>query len=64
VSRFFEYSLQPWDVAAGSFLVKEAGGKVCDFNGGSNFIFDEEIIATNANIFEEIKEVIIGILAE
>lgn len=61
---FFEYSLQPWDVAAGAFLVDEAGGKVCDFNGGNNFIFDEEIIATNSNIFNKIKEIISGILSK
>jgi myo-inositol-1(or 4)-monophosphatase len=28
---FYEYSLSPWDVAAGAFLVQQAGGKVCDF---------------------------------
>jgi myo-inositol-1(or 4)-monophosphatase len=30
---FYEYCLQPWDVAAGAFLVQQAGGKVTDFNG-------------------------------
>jgi len=51
---FFEYSLSPWDVAAGSLLVKEAGGKVTDFSGGSNHIFGREIIATNPKIFKEL----------
>ena len=31
---FFEYSLQPWDIAAGLLLVQEAGGITCDFSGG------------------------------
>jgi myo-inositol-1(or 4)-monophosphatase len=55
---FYEYSLQPWDVAAGIILVKEAGGKLCDFKGENNFLFGEEIIATNPFIFNELKDLI------
>ena len=33
---FFEYSLQPWDIAAGLLLVQEAGGITCDFSGGQD----------------------------
>lgn len=44
---FFEYNLQPWDVAAGALIVKEAGGMVSDFNGGSDYIFGRQIIAGN-----------------
>jgi myo-inositol-1(or 4)-monophosphatase len=36
---FFEFGLKPWDMAAGTLLVKEAGGKVTDFEGGEDFIF-------------------------
>ncbi len=50
---FYEYSLSPWDVAAGAFLVQQAGGKVSDFSGENNYIFGKEIIATNLNIFDE-----------
>lgn len=42
---FFEYNLKPWDVAAGSFLVQMAGGKVTDFTGGDNFLFGGELVA-------------------
>lgn len=46
---FFEYSLNAWDVAAGAFLVQEAGGKVSDFSGGTNYLFGREIyVATDA----------------
>lgn len=48
---FYEYSLQPWDVAAGAFIVQQAGGKVCDFSGENNYIFGKEIIATNSQIY-------------
>jgi len=52
---FYEYGLQAWDVAAGAFLVQQAGGKVCDFKGKNNYIFGQEIIATNPNNFLEFK---------
>jgi myo-inositol-1(or 4)-monophosphatase len=42
---FFEYNLNPWDVAAGAFIVQEAGGKVTDFKGENNFLFGGELIA-------------------
>ncbi len=51
---FFEYSLSPWDVAAGSLLVKEAGGRVTDFSGGANHVFGREIMATNKLIADEL----------
>ena len=53
---FFEYSLSPWDVAAGSLLVQEAGGRVTDFSGSNKHIFGKEIIATNAGIYNELLE--------
>ncbi len=42
---FFEYNLNPWDVAAGSFLVQQAGGTVTDFKGGKDFLYGREICA-------------------
>ncbi len=42
---FFEYNLNPWDVAAGAFLVQQAGGTVTDFSGGTNFLYGREICA-------------------
>ena len=50
---FYEYGLSPWDVAAGSLIVQQAGGEVSDFSGGDNFIFGKEIVSSNGNIFEE-----------
>ncbi len=55
---FYEYSLSPWDVAAGAFIVEQAGGKVSDFSGKKNYIFGKEIIASNSNIFDEFKGVV------
>ena len=49
---FFEYGLNAWDVAAGALLVQEAGGKVCDFSGGDQFIEKKEILASNDGVFD------------
>ena len=54
---FFEYNLKPWDVAAGTLIVQEAGGKVTDFRGGNDFVFGRELIA-GCEMFLELKEVI------
>ena len=50
---FFEYGLSPWDVAAGILLVQNAGGRVCDFRSGMDFIFGKEIVATNGIVHDE-----------
>lgn len=50
---FYEYSLKPWDVAAGQFLVKQAGGQVCDFSGGSRYLHGREIVCGPANLLEK-----------
>lgn len=55
---FYEYGLQPWDVAAGLFLVKQSGGKVCDFSGGSNYLFGKEIVATNTLVHEQFMNIL------
>jgi myo-inositol-1(or 4)-monophosphatase len=55
---FYEYSLSPWDVAAGALLVKQAGGVVSDFKKGDNFIFGREIVATNASVYDEFINIV------
>ncbi len=61
---FYEYSLSPWDVAAGAFIVQQAGGKIADFSGNNNYIFGKEIIATNSNTFDEFLDVVKDIMKE
>ncbi|MCP4123363.1 MAG: inositol monophosphatase [Bacteroidetes bacterium] len=55
---FFEYSLSPWDVAGGAFIVEMAGGKVTDFEGGNNWLFGREIVAGNGLIHAPCLETI------
>ena len=55
---FFEYSLNPWDVAAGVIIVQEAGGIVTDFSGGDNYLFGKKIIASNPHIAGELRKIL------
>lgn len=55
---FYEYGLNAWDVAAGAFIVQQAGGKVSDFKGGNEFVFGKEIVASNALVHEKFMDVV------
>jgi myo-inositol-1(or 4)-monophosphatase len=50
---FYEYGLNSWDVAAGAFIVQQAGGRVTDFSGNNNYLFGRELIATNHHLHQE-----------
>jgi myo-inositol-1(or 4)-monophosphatase len=45
-------------VAAGSFLVKQAGGKVTDFSGGADYVFGGTLVSSNSLVHQEMLEVI------
>jgi len=53
---FWELKLKPWDVAAGSLIVREAGGVISDFSGTRFSILDDEILATNGRIHPHMLE--------
>jgi myo-inositol-1(or 4)-monophosphatase len=55
---FFEFGLQPWDVAAGIIIMQEAGGKVADMKGSNNFLFGKEIVTGNPYVFDEFLSVL------
>lgn len=55
---FWELKLNPWDVAAGTLIVVEAGGRISDFRGQSFSIFDPETLATNGFIHEAMIDVL------
>ena len=57
---FFEKGLQPWDVAAGSLLVTEAGGLVGNFTGEADFLDQHECLAGNPKVYGQL----VGILGK
>ncbi|OYQ40761.1 inositol monophosphatase [Rhodoferax sp. TH121] len=57
---FFELGLQPWDVAAGSLLVTEAGGLVGNFTGEAEFLDQQEMLAGTPRVYGQL----VGLLSK
>ena len=55
---FFETGLSPWDVAAGSLLVTEAGGLVGNFTGEPEFLEHKECLAGNPRIYGQLVPIL------
>ncbi|MCI0531420.1 MAG: inositol monophosphatase [candidate division Zixibacteria bacterium] len=55
---FWEFKLNPWDLAAGVLLVEEAGGKVTDYSGQPYDVFAGEILASNGKIHRQMEKVL------
>jgi myo-inositol-1(or 4)-monophosphatase len=53
---FWEYKLAPWDVAAGTLIVTEAGGRVTDTEGGGSWRSGSRVLASNGAIHEAMLE--------
>lgn len=54
---FWEQDLKPWDIAAGTILVEEAGGRVTDFAGGTFSSRRPQLLATNGKIHDEMLRI-------
>ena len=54
---YWEIGLAPWDMAAGTLLVREAGGLVADFNGSEQFMDSGNIVCGNPRCFKAILQV-------
>jgi myo-inositol-1(or 4)-monophosphatase len=63
---YFEAGVQPWDIAAGVLLVREAGGRVCDFRGASPARMDiaeargRQVVAGNVKLVEPLQKTIVS----
>lgn len=55
---FFECGLKPWDMAAGSLLVQEAGGLVADYRGEGDFLKRHEIVAGAPKVFAQLMQLL------
>lgn len=55
---FWEYNLNPWDIAAGYLIVEEAGGSITNFKGEPYSIYDKETLATNGHLHQPMLDVI------
>jgi len=55
---FWEAGLSQWDMAAGVLLIREAGGLVCDYDGGQDYLNTGNIVAANPKIFEDMMTIV------
>jgi myo-inositol-1(or 4)-monophosphatase len=58
IDGFWELGLSPWDMAAGSLLISEAGGLVGDLSGEPNYLTSGNIIGGNPKIFAQLLQII------
>jgi myo-inositol-1(or 4)-monophosphatase len=55
---FFETGLNPWDVAAGSLLITEAGGLIGNFTGEADFLYQREAVAGNPKVYGQLVQLL------
>ncbi|MCC7151864.1 MAG: inositol monophosphatase [Rubrivivax sp.] len=55
---FFETGLSPWDVAAGSLIITEAGGLVGNFTGESDFLHQREVVAGTPKVYGQLVQIL------
>ncbi|MCV6603879.1 MAG: inositol monophosphatase, partial [Porticoccaceae bacterium] len=55
---FWEMHLKPWDIAAGILLIKEAGGLVCDFQGGESYMKTGHVVAASPRLLKPTLKVV------
>ncbi len=61
---FWEAALSPWDLAAGTLIVREAGGRVTDFRGGTFDLAAGELLASNGALHAEMMSLLASVGAK
>lgn len=60
---FWEWRLKPWDTAAGTLIVREAGGTTSDFRGGAFDLYGEQTLASNGHLHTAMISILAARLA-
>jgi myo-inositol-1(or 4)-monophosphatase len=55
---FFEVGLSPWDIAAGSLMITEAGGLVGNFTGEPDYLYQREIVAGTPRVYGQLVQIL------
>lgn len=63
LDAYWEFGLNPWDMAAGILLVEEAGGRCADMRGGPRHLRGKHILADNGLIHEEMLQIFSEVFA-
>ena len=56
LDAFWETNLQPWDIAAGTLLVQEAGGRISDFSEKEDFLKNGQVVAATPKLYQPVLE--------
>ncbi|KTD65791.1 inositol monophosphatase family protein [Legionella spiritensis] len=59
---FWEFGLRPWDIAAGSLLIKEAGGLLSDMQGGEDYLKQGDVIAATPKVFKSLLQTLLPVI--
>lgn len=54
---FWEINLSPWDIAAGSLIIEEAGGKVTDMWGRDEYLYSGDILGSNTRLHADLQAI-------
>jgi myo-inositol-1(or 4)-monophosphatase len=55
---FFETGLSPWDIAAGSLMITEAGGLIGNFTGDADFLYQREVVAGTPKVYGQLVQLL------
>ena len=55
---FFETGLSPWDIAAASLIITEAGGLIGNFSGEADFLYQREVVAGNPKVYGQLVNIL------
>jgi myo-inositol-1(or 4)-monophosphatase len=55
---FFETGLSPWDIAAGSLIITEAGGLIGNFTGEADYLYQREVVAGNPKVYAQLVQIL------
>jgi len=55
---FFETGLNPWDIAAGSLIITEAGGLIGNFTGEADYLYQREVVAGNPKVYAQLVQIL------
>jgi len=57
VDGFWEFGLKIWDVAAGALIIREAGGRISDFQGTDRYLQTGNVVAGNPKIYARLSKI-------
>lgn len=60
----WEFGLRPWDIAAGSLLIREAGGLISDMRGGEDYLKQGNVVAGNPKVFKALLQTLMPVIKQ